>query len=160
MTSSLRANTEHLKKVLMRRGLAEFEAEDIIQDALVRLEKYQKKQTVENESAFLVRVALNLMIDHHRKRAKVEFAPDPVEDYAIADDSPQPDEVFATKQRLYILNEGFKQLDPLTAEIIKARRLEGLKMKAIAERLGLSVSAVEKRMAKGLAFLIEWMEGS
>ena len=159
MTSSLRAITKHLKNVLRRRGLSEPEAEDIIQDALVRLEQYRHKNNVENEDGFLVRTALNLVIDNYRKQLNVEFSPNPVEDHAIVDEMPLQDEAFDAKQRLYKLNEGLQKLDPLTASLIKARRIEGLKMKEIAKRYNLSVSAVEKRVAGGLAFLTEWMQG-
>jgi RNA polymerase sigma-70 factor (ECF subfamily) len=38
-------------------------------------------------------------------------------------------------------------------------RLDGLKYRVIAERMGLSQSAVEKHIAKAALFLTEWVEG-
>ena len=149
----------YLRHVLKKRSVSEEDIEDYIQESFIRLEIYRRKKTVENERAFLSRIVINLWLDECRRRKRVAYAPESVENYEIADNSPQPEEVFASRRRLHGLSEGFKEMDPLTAQIVQAQRVEGLAVKAIAQRHNLSVGAVEKRLVKGLTFLTEWMKG-
>lgn len=77
----------------------------------------------------------------------------------IADQAPKPDEVYAARRRLDRLNEGFSMLDPITREMIRLQRMEGMTVAAIASLHKLSVSATEKRLARGMVSLMQWMEG-
>lgn len=158
MTTSVSEIITHLKRVLSRRGVNPQDSDDYIQEALIRLEIYQKSNEVRQVKGFLARTVVNLVIDSYRKHKDVDVAPEPVENYTIVDNYPQPDEVYASKQRLQRLSRGFEALDPLTRQIVRAQRVEGLSVAAIAKRHGLSGSAVEKRLAKGLAFLLDWMK--
>lgn len=159
MVASVAEIVTHLKKVLSRRGFAAQDSEDLIQEALIRFEVYSQTNEVQQVKGFLARTVVNLAIDAYRKRKDVDMAPESVESYTLVDELPRPDEIYASKQRLQHLNAGFAALDPLTRQIVRAQRVEGLHVKAIAERHALSVSAVEKRLAKGLAFLMDWMKG-
>lgn len=57
-----------VKAALMRRGRSEHDAEDLVQEAWVRLAQYEQAQPVVQPEAFLMRAALNLSIDTHRQR--------------------------------------------------------------------------------------------
>ncbi|WP_019962017.1 RNA polymerase sigma factor [Woodsholea maritima] len=159
LPSSLDAALQRIRRALFRRGLEADAVEDLVQESYERLEVYQKTNIVERPEGFLVRTAVNLSIDQARQKARMGMAGHPVEDYAIADDTPGPDEVYASKRRLERLNAGLQRLDPLTQDMIRAQRLDGDRLSEIARRHNLSVSAVEKRIAKGVAFLAEWMDG-
>ncbi|RYG32338.1 MAG: RNA polymerase sigma factor [Burkholderiales bacterium] len=150
---------EHLKRVLARRGFAAGDSDDFIQEAMVRLEVYQKTNEVQHVKGFLARTVVNIAIDTHRKRKSVEFSPEPVELHGIVDAHPQPEEVYASRQRLLHLSRGLASLDPVTRQIVSDQRLDGLSIKEISAKRGLSVSSVEKRLAKGLAYLMDWMSG-
>lgn len=149
----------HLRRVLSRRGFAASDADDFIQEALMRLEVYRRDHEVQHVKGFLARTVVNIAIDAYRQRSTVEFSPEPVELHPIIDSYPQPDEVYASRQRLARLSRGLQALDSLTREIVSDQRLDGLGVRDIAAKHGLSVSAVEKRLAKGLAFLMDWMSG-
>lgn len=154
------ANTvRRLRHALRRRGVPHEEAEDIIQEAYQRLEAYRREREVTHPEGFLARTAINLAIDAARRRKRANIADEPVENYTIVDESPRPDEVYATRKRLDRLNEGVAALDPITRQMIRAQRLEGLSVATIAAQHGLSVSATEKRLAKGMLFLVNWMDG-
>ena len=43
--------------------------------------------------------------------------------------------------------------------MLLSQRLEGLSYAEIAHRHGVSVSAVEKQIARSVLFLMDWMEG-
>src|SRR4051812_42919296 len=55
-----------VRAALMRRGRTRHDADDLVQEAWVRLACYERKQTVAKPEAFLMRTALNLSIDKHR----------------------------------------------------------------------------------------------
>ncbi|MES2054823.1 MAG: sigma-70 family RNA polymerase sigma factor [Pseudomonadota bacterium] len=141
---------------LRRRGVLDQDIEDLVQDAYVRLEQYSADQSVREPEAFLVRAAYNLAVDAGRRRTRSPVV-DTELDFDVADDAPRPDEAWGSKQRIEQLKRAFDALDPLTAQMLRAQRLEGLRVDEIARYHGLTKSAVEKRLAKGMVFLTRWM---
>jgi RNA polymerase sigma-70 factor (ECF subfamily) len=76
----------------------------------------------------------------------------------LIDSGPLPDEVLASQQRLQQLRGGLEALSARTREVLLLSRIEGLSHAQIAQRLGITVSAVEKHIAKAALFLTEWMD--
>jgi RNA polymerase sigma factor (sigma-70 family) len=136
------------------------QAEDYLHSAFLRLEDYRQAHSVENPAGFLVRAAVNIAADEARRPAARTTEPRPVEDLIdIADSEPLADEVLAARKRLERVKAGLAQLSPRTREIFLMHRVEGLKYREIAAELGITVSAVEKHVAKAALFLAEWVEG-
>lgn len=54
--------------MLIRRGRTEHDADELLQEAWVRLARYEREQPVQQPEAFLMRAALNLSIDAHSMR--------------------------------------------------------------------------------------------
>jgi len=137
------------------RGRAD--AEELLHAAYLRLLRYRAQHAVENIAAFLVRTAVNIGVDNYRHdRFIADVAPD---DTGVCENSPLQDEVLAARVRLERVREGLSRLTPRTREIFLMHRLEDLKYREIADRLGISQSAVEKHIAKAALFLTEWTEG-
>lgn len=133
------------------------DAEELLHAAYLRLLRYRAQQTVGNVAAFLVRTAVNIGVDNYRhERFIADIAPDDVE---MPENSPLQDEVLASRARLERVREGLSRLTPRTREIFLMHRLDDMKYREIAERLGISQSAVEKHIAKAALFLTEWTEG-
>jgi RNA polymerase sigma-70 factor (ECF subfamily) len=145
-----------IREVRLRtRGRAD--AEELLHAAYLRLLRYRAQHVVENIAAFLVRTAVNIGVDNYRhERFIADVAP---EDVGRAENSPLQDEVLAARVRLDRVREGLSHLTPRTREIFLMHRLEDMKYREIAERLGISQSAVEKHIAKAALFLTEWTEG-
>ena len=123
----------------------------------LRLLRYRAQHAVDNIAAFLVRTAVNIGVDNFRHdRFLADVTP---EDVGRAENSPLQDEVLAARVRLDRVREGLSQLTPRTREIFLMHRLDDMKYREIAERLGISQSAVEKHIAKAALFLTEWTEG-
>lgn len=136
------------------------QAEDFLHSAFLRMEEYRTRRPVENPGGFMVRAAVNIGRDtgrHNRVRALVDAPID--EMIAITDGQPLQDEVLAARERLERVRLGLEQLSPRTREIFLMHRLDGLKYREIAEELGVTVSAVEKHVAKAALFLAGWIEG-
>jgi RNA polymerase sigma-70 factor (ECF subfamily) len=141
-----------------RRTRGDSDAEDLLQSAYLRLERYRADHDVSNPAAFLVHAAHNIGIDSHRHRqlwdaCALSDVPE------LADDTPLQDEVMAARARLARVREGLAKLPPRTREIFLMHRVQGAKYREIAERIGISQSAVEKHIAKAALFLTEWTQG-
>ncbi len=132
------------------------DAEDLLHTAYLKFVRYRAKAQVDNVAAFLVRTAINANIDncrHSKVLKSVAINPQ------LEDSAPLQDVVVADRVRLNRMRAGLDQLSSRTREIVLMHRLDGLKYNEIAARLGISASAVEKHMAKGLLFLAQWTEG-
>jgi RNA polymerase sigma factor (sigma-70 family) len=151
---------DRLRRLLRRRGRTWDEAEDLIQQAFLRLQEYRQSCQVREPEAFLVRTVQNLSIDAHRAKARhgVHLATEE-QLHSVIDPKPLPDEVLATQQRLHRLRQGLEHLSPRTREVVLLHRIEGWSQPQIAARLGISLSGVEKHVAKGALFLADWMAG-
>ena len=66
LVKNLRETLARVRGALMRRGRTPHEADDLVQEAWVRLACYERDQPVERPEAFLMRTALNLSVDAHR----------------------------------------------------------------------------------------------
>lgn len=159
MTSSIGDIIHRLRLILRQRGLASQDAEDCIQEAFRKLEQYRRSQHVDHEEGFLVRTVVNAAIDRVRQIRRNKLADQPVESLLIADDAPLQDDVYASRRRLERLQHGMEKLDPRTVKMLVAHRLDGISIPEIAHRHSVSTSTVEKRLAKAMVFLMEWMDG-
>ena len=146
------------KAALMRRGRTEHDAEDLLQDAWLRLAQYECDRTVEKPEAFLMQTALNLSIDMHRSarnRGEVVL----LEDVVLIDVTPNAEAVLLARERLARLSTCIARLSERTREILLAHRVEGMSYQEIARQHDLSVSTVEKHIAKAMLHLTSCMAG-
>nr|WP_220790056.1 sigma-70 family RNA polymerase sigma factor [Gluconacetobacter tumulisoli] len=141
----------------IRRITGRHDAEDLLQAAFQRFLE-RDRSGVRNPDAYLVRSARNLAVDQARRERHGAVAPsDGADVESVHCPRPQPDEVLLARQRLQKLRAGCAQLDARTRDIFLLHRLEGLSYRDIAQRLDISVSAVEKHVSKAICFLTEWV---
>lgn len=131
------------------------DGEDLLHDAYVRMAG--SGAAPDNEAAYLVRAAVNGGRDAFR-REKVRGTMEGDEDAIglLEDRAPIQDEILIARARLERVREGIDQLSARTREVFLLQRIDGLRYREVAERLGISERAVEKHMAKAMAFLGEW----
>jgi RNA polymerase sigma-70 factor (ECF subfamily) len=154
------ARWKALVRRIARRTRRPQDAEDFLQAAYVRFEEFRSRAVVEDPAAFLVRAASNIAVDELRRERVRRLDGRGVQDLlSEAENRPLQDEVLALRKRLQRVRTGLDELNPRTREIFLMHRIEGLKYREIAERCGVSVSAVEKHIAKAAYFLTEWTEG-
>ncbi len=146
-----------VRDALRRRGSSTQDAEDIVQEAWVRLVSYQRDQVVDKPEAFLMRTALNLSVDAHRMR--VSHGEEVVlDEVVLADEAPAVESVVLGRERMARLTQCLARLGEKNRDIFLAYRLDGLTYREIADHHGLSISTVEKHVAKATLRLISWME--
>jgi RNA polymerase sigma factor (sigma-70 family) len=140
------------------------EAEDLTQEVLLRLVRVNGDEAIEAPDEFVFTIASNLLRDRARKRVTrqadrhVSLHPAPDENATsaplqlAAEDLPA-DRVLMGKERLRRVLDALADLPERTREIFVLYRLERLRQAQIAERLGISVSAVEKHVVRAVAHL-------
>ncbi|MGM9484909.1 RNA polymerase sigma factor [Roseateles sp. NT4] len=158
MTTNWRAAFSRIRAALVRRGRSEQDADDFVQEAWVRLACYEQDRTVQKPEAFLMRAALNLSIDAHRSRSTrgEELVLDEV---VIIDAAPGAEDVLLARERMARLGVCLGRLSEKTREIFLAHRVDGATYQQIARSRGISISTVEKHVAKAMLQLSTWMEG-
>lgn len=158
MVSNWKHILSYLRAVLMRRGRTVHDAEDLVQEAWVRLAMFERREVVVEPEAFLMRAALNLSADAHRTRVH-HGEQVLLDDVVLVDTGPSSEARVLAQEQLARLSVCLAALNPKTREIFLAHRHEGLRYEDIARRHGVSVSAVEKHIARAMLELTSGMEG-
>jgi RNA polymerase sigma factor (sigma-70 family) len=135
------------------------EAEDVLHTAILRMQEYSQRHTVQNPSAFIVEVARNLSIDDARQRlSRREVMVDGANLENIADGKAIQEEVLAAKARLERVKVALGTLSSRTRTVFLMHRIDGMKYREIAAQLGITMSAVEKHVARAVVTLSEFDE--
>lgn len=139
-----------------RRYLSNSElAADIVQDAYAVLFTNEAWRQISNPPAYVLRVVRNLAVEYLRRQSIVRFFSfSELGDPEHTDDVPGPFEHVSGRQHLRLLAAAIAALPSHCRDIVILRRIEELTPREIAKQLGLSLSTVEKRLARGL-YLIE-----
>lgn len=160
VTHDVRLLLGKLRRLLRSRGRSADDIDDLMQEAFLRLQVYCRDRTVEHTEAFLVRTVLNLSAEQIRCSSTRRTVSADREVLEIADPSPGPDEVLAAQRRLQRLRAGLQRLRPRSREVFILNRSHGYSYVQIAAQLDISVSMVEKHIARASFFLRDWMARS
>jgi RNA polymerase sigma factor (sigma-70 family) len=146
---------QELLRHLMRRVDCPDTANDLLQDIFFRLVNYRSSEPVSNPRAFVYRIADNIATDHLRKNKVVLVGLQEPDGEAadLIDPSPSPEQVALSQQQLDRCEQALTALSPQTFNIFLLSRYAGYTHSQIAEKLGISVSWVEKCMMTALKHL-------
>lgn len=148
-----------LLRYFSRRVKETHEIEDLVQEVFYRLVRRTAAGDIEVARAYIFETASSVLNDWLRKR-QVRHADkhDEFTENSLDDEVFSPERVLVSKGRLAEATAIIMKMPERTRTIFVLRRLEGLKYKDIATRLGLSVSAVEKHMRKAVEFLTDRLD--
>lgn len=157
MLDAFLAHVRHLERILRGRGRTREETEDLIQETFIRVKKYlDEGGEIREPQAFLVTTALNLSRDAREREHRNLYSQRTLEDLVqLPDVRPMPDEVLAAQQRLARLSNALNRAGPRAREVFLMSRVHGMTYPQIAAHFQLSVSAIEKYMARALVVLGE-----
>lgn len=124
----------------------------------MRLACYERDQVVDEPEAFLMRIALNLSIDAHR--ARVSHGEEVLlEDVILLDLAPGTEDIVLGRERMARMSWCLGRLSDKTRDIFLAHRIDGMTYREIAQRHALSITTVEKHIAKATRQITTLMEG-
>lgn len=135
--------------IYYRSGDAEV-ATDIAQETFLRIWEKQPSSDQNNITGLLYKIARDQFVSQYRKQKVIsKFKLNTKHD--IAGISPEDQMMFEELKDRYEI--ALANLPEKQRSVFLMSRMEQLKYNEIAERLGLSIKAVEKRMNLALAFL-------
>lgn len=136
----------------LRRRTSDDEAQDLAQEAFLRLTRAAESQALQKPEAYLARIARNLLRDRaksvsgFRERTHAVLEPE----VHPANDG-DPHLALEARQLLQRHEKAILTLKPKTRDIYLRHRLDGQSYAEIAAAVGIGVSAVEKHMMKAIA---------
>lgn len=147
-----REHYDELKVFLMSRAHSKDTVEVVLQDVYLRLMEIDDLDVIRTPSAYLNRLAHNLLIDHQRRQMRQQrrLCDEPVDQMELSEQQPDLSEQMHYAQQLDVYRKIVAELPPPAEEILLLHRVEGLTHREIAEKFGKSKSWVEKTIAKTL----------
>ena len=132
-----------------RRRVGRQEAEDVVQDAYLRLLQRGTAATLEQPRAYLFRIAANLAVDFARKaKIRLRYSGDGFEFEAHAAAPASPEAATSATLELARLHVLLSKLPRPCRDAFLLNRIEGLTHAEIAGRLGVSVRTIDRFMVK------------
>jgi RNA polymerase sigma factor (sigma-70 family) len=155
------AHFKGLLKFLRRKGRSQEDAEDLIQEAMLRLHVYGQDVAVANEEAFLRHAVHNLSVDQHRRdrsdlRRKVSIDDLNARSPLIAPES-TPEDTLEAQQRLSHIRVVLDAVSLRTREIYFAHRA-GYSYSEIADHMSISHITIKRHIARALLAIMEQVE--
>jgi RNA polymerase sigma factor (sigma-70 family) len=110
-------------------------AEDVVQEAYLRLAHAAGSRAIDEPQGYLYRIVRNLAVDSRRRILPV----DPIADQ-IPLDRPSPEAEALHKDQLRVVRAALDELPERSRIALELHRLEGRKLREIADRLGISIT--------------------
>lgn len=135
--------------VFFRSGDTEV-ATDIAQETFLKIWEKQHSIHPESVKGLLYKIAGDLFVSHYRKQKRsFNF----FNHFVLEEDGQTPEEILAYEQLKGDYQKALEKLPEKQRTVFLMSRVENMKYTEIAEALGLSVKAVEKRMGLALNHL-------
>lgn len=142
------------------------EAEDIVQDTYIKIQKNIQKSGAEDiraPRALMFTTARNLAIDQirHNKVSAIRAVPD-IEAVVSCDSPPNPEENAIARERFRMFCEALETLPPQQRRVFTLRKVYNLSHQEIAVELGIAVNTIQKHLTKAIktvsAFMAERLD--
>jgi len=161
LIGALEEQRAELRRFLMARTGSESDADDVINELWIKVTA-GRSGPVTNPKSYLFRMANNLVLDRlrearRRERREEQWTAERYDRYSlgveVADASPNAEQSLLEQEEVQRLVAAISRLPPGAQQVLKLHKLEGLSHGEVAERLGISKSAVEKHMAVAMTHL-------
>lgn len=140
-----------LLRLLVARLGNRADAEDALQDIWLKLDQQQGGQPVAQPAAYLYRMAANLASD--RRIAAMRSGARDTAWVAVQpgdDEQPTIERTLLARERLAQVETALAAMPARMSAALRLHRVENLPQKQIADRLGMTVSGVEKLLRRAL----------
>lgn len=142
---------EALVRFLTQRTRDPALAEDLAQEAWIRVSQGGGVSAIENPQAYLYRIASNLVIDHARAADRRRLTRGEIDEILhVREDSPGPEQVAIDRSELHHLLSMLRALPDRQRAILLMSRLDRLSHHEIARWFGISTRTVEFELSRAL----------
>lgn len=125
-------------------------AADIVQDVFSRIIKSGKERSTDETVKILYAATRNATIDHIRTSRRRQELLETISPEQIAGNVLSPDTIIEGRQSLQNFDKILLELGKMPRDIFLLRRVYDMPNADIAKRYGISVSAVEKHIARAM----------
>lgn len=146
------------KAMLLKHGRSSHDADDLLQDAYLRLSRFSKENHVENPKALFMKTALNLSIDAHRLKEGRGDEVQP-EDVELVDPHPSVEAGVLGRECIERMDECLARLPDRTRQMVLEYHAIGLNYEEIGRIHGLSSSTVHHHVSTAMFKMSGWMHG-
>lgn len=123
---------------------------DMAQEAFIRLWNNKEKVEYAKAKSFLYTVAGNLFLDHVRhQKVKINFSAR----FEMSTEIKDPQYLLEMQEFKAKIEDTIQAMPTSAREVFLLSRMENMSYSQIAESLGLTVKAIEKRMQKALEIM-------
>jgi len=154
------ANRALVRRLLLARTGNAADAEDIVQEMWLRIEQ-ARIGPVADPLAYLMRMANNLATDRQtaaRRRSTREAGWHSLQ--PVGAEHPDPERQLVSADEWARLNALLGSMPEAMHRALVMFRVDGMRQQAIAEELGMSVSGVEKLLARAYRRLVDFRNDS
>ncbi|MDE1172063.1 MAG: RNA polymerase sigma factor [Parvibaculaceae bacterium] len=143
---------EDLRRRLTHRLGSSDLAGDVLHETWLRLAQARTIGPVRSPKLYLLRVAMNIAFKRLRRDGRLVTLSDAKVALGIPDDAPDPARAAEAHFEVEALMQALGEISPRQREILLASRLEGIPLREIAERQGISQRMVEIELRRALAY--------
>jgi RNA polymerase sigma-70 factor (ECF subfamily) len=143
-----------LLRFFQRRVDRREDADDLVQDVFSRLAG-QDVDTIANIQGYIFQVAANVLRDKARRASVRSIMTQAPEGFDVEDEAGfSPERILQSREALQIMIAALYELPETVRMTFSLYHFDGVAQVQIARRMGLSVSTVEKHMAKANSHLL------
>lgn len=139
---------DRLLRFMGARLANERDAEELTQEAYVRLLRASNSRLIDDPVAYLFRIARNLLHEWYASRPPPN---EPLEEHELRDAGLSVEDLAHISQQMDRLEDVLNHLAPKCRAAIVMHRRDGMTYDEIAAELGVSSSMVKKYLSQGLA---------
>ncbi|TCM04763.1 RNA polymerase sigma factor [Sphingomonas sp. PP-CC-3G-468] len=135
------------------------EARDLVQDVLARMLSTEAWGAISSPKTYMMRMMRNLVIDRLRRAKIIDFRHFvDFENFDAPDDTPDQHRIAEDRQQLDDLARAIRALPDKCRIVFERCRVDGQSPRQIADELGVSLSTLEKRLARAVYLLTQALE--
>ncbi len=149
-----------LRSFFAKRVNRQEDVDDLVQELFGRLWSSDSNKTIENPDGYIFQAANNLLKERYRKQGTRAAAMADLPFFHFDNEDITPERILQGREELRLLEQALNELPPRTRTVFLLHRFEGFKYREIAERIGVSVSSVEKHIAAAARHLSVRMDRS
>lgn len=161
LTSLEKAHSPQLRRFLSARlRNAAADVPDLVQEIYLRILRLKDHEAIRNPQAYLYTIASHVLHQYALRRAVEPAAMDPLDvaDHLETSIAPDPAEEADVEQRLEAMECALEAYSPRAYAVLVMYRCEGLTLKQIGERLGVSNVMARKYLERAIKYCDQFLD--